>query len=170
MVFGRPAVQITAHQPHPNTTVSSSQLLSASHIRVLLNAHEDTLLASAPCWGSKKPCNDIPSVSTKTLNVVSSQHAEQWELQGFAASTGSTWQSTQAFSVLRSTNPTWGFWGVLFFSPFPLSLPWGRVQQRQIQRNPPMSVLSSIPSILGSFSSLRIQNSQKRMITHLPIP
>lgn len=148
---------------------SSSQPLPASHIRILLNAQEDSFLASALYWGSKKPCNDVPSHCAKIRHIVTSTAC--WaprlcNIRGFHLAEHRGFLCSQILiRRLRAGEE------VFYFFPYFLPVCWGRVQQTDLKsllRNPPTSMLFSIPSILGSFSSLRIQKRQIWMIMHLP--
>ena len=97
------SLPLASSQPH---NFLQSAALNQSDLNPSKGSWESFFFFSAPCWSSKKLCNNVSSPTT--LLVVTSPASpgpKQWELQGFESSLGSTWQRTLALPAPRPTKP-----------------------------------------------------------------
>lgn len=128
MVFGHPSVQITVSQPHPNPKVSSSKLLSTGHIWGYF------FFPSASCWGSKKCCDDIPSLSTEIFHIVISPACWATGTPRLCSSHGLHLAEHTGLlcsqRVLSTPFLPGDYGSVLLFFPFPPGLPWEKSRRK----------------------------------------
>lgn len=103
---------------------------------------------------------DIPRSHFSFSNMLSNENTKTLQLP--PASPGRRHRLS-----LRSDLPT--FLGFLFIPPFLPSF-LGEESRRDRFKNPPTPMLSSITSIRGGFSNLRIQKTQIRVITYFLHP